>query len=512
VRKLKSLSTFILVAFLLGFLRIVVAAGISVEALSSSEEKQTAESWMGIYMKGIKIGYSHNQEFSLKKNGESYKRESSESLMKVSRLGGKPVEIFSIQESLFDESGRPLETLLRIKMSGSETVLKAEIGPEKVAFKSQDKIIKELTYKEEIYLGVPLEKIIEKGGLRTGPKERYRVLDPISYSIVDCSFEVVGKEDVLILGEKMSLWHVKEEMTSIIPIAVEEWIDDKGESWKSVSQASFATTTSIRMPKEKALEPSEQNFDIAFSTIITPNLTFDNPQEIQNVTFKLSGISLDRMKNFPFDDGSQKILEDGKDYIIFQTSSVVFGENEAVLLPVEEEEFREFMKPTSFCQADDPQIREMAKEIVGGERNSWRASKKIAEWVNENMISNYDVGFATAREILKNRQGDCSEHTVLAVTLCRAAGIPARSAVGIMYARGIFAYHMWPEVYVGRWVSLDAKWLARDKKSGEYYTDATHIKFGRSLLDENIFKEMAKAISDIVGHLKLEILDYRQDK
>jgi len=154
----------------------------------------------------------------------------------------------------------------------------------------------------------------------------------------------------------------------------------------------------------------------------------------------------------------------------------------------------------------------VAREIVGLERNSWRAAKRIAEWVEEEMTPNYDVGFASAKEILKNREGDCSEHTVLTVTLCRAVGIPARAAVGIMYARGIFAYHMWPEVYAGRWIGLDSKWLSVDKKSGQYYTDATHIKFGRSNLDENIFQEMLLAISEIIGHLKIEIIDYYQDK
>jgi transglutaminase-like putative cysteine protease len=150
----------------------------------------------------------------------------------------------------------------------------------------------------------------------------------------------------------------------------------------------------------------------------------------------------------------------------------------------------------------------VAKGIIGRERNSWKAAKKIAKWVKAEISSNYDVGFATAKEVLKNREGDCSEHTVITVGLCRAAGIPARAAVGIMYAHGIFAYHMWSEVYVGRWINLDAKWLAVDKKTGEYYTDATHIKFGRSLLDEDIFKEMAQAISEIVGHLKVKILDH----
>ncbi|MQY60214.1 hypothetical protein GH153_00005, partial [bacterium] len=414
--------------------------------------------------------------------------------------------------SIYDEQGKPLECIIRIKMSESETVMRAEIGPDKILFKSGDKIIKELPYEEEFYLEVPVEKIIEEEGLKPGNKYNFKILDFTSYSLVDFSFEVIGQEDVLILGKKMRLWHAKGETTYVIPLSIDEWIDESGNSWRSINKTSFTTLTSIRMPKEKALEVSEETFDIAFSTIIKPNVTFENPQKIQRVTFKLSGISADKIKNFPFDDGSQKIIEVGKNYVIVQTSSQIFKEEKAILFPVKDKKFRRFLKSSAFCQAEDPEIQKVAKEIVGQERNSWRASKKIAEWVEKEMTANYDVGFATAKEIIKNREGDCSEHTVLTVALCRAVGIPARAAVGIMYGRGIFAYHMWPEVYVGRWISLDSKWLAVDKKSGEYYTDATHIKLGRSLLDENIFKEMAQAISEIIGKLKLEIIDYHQDK
>jgi len=483
----------------------------SLEPSKSGEEK-ISESWMGVYMGGIKVGYSHNEEFSVVKNGKRLKKGFSESWMKVARLGGNPVEIATTQESIYDEEGKPLECILRIKMSESETVMKAEIGTDKILFKSGGKIIKELPYDEEFYLEVPIEEIIEEEGLEPGKKYNFKILDFTSYSLVDFNFEVIGKEDILILGKKMKLWHAKGETTYVIPLSLDEWIDESGNSWKSINKTSFTTLTSIRMPKEKALEVSEETFDIAFSTIINSNVTFENPQEIQTVTFKLSGISPDKIKNFPFDDGSQKIMEVGKDYVIVQTSSQVFKEEEAILFPVKDEKFRRFLKSSSFCQAADPEIQEVANEIVGQERNSWRAAKKIADWVEKEMTANYDVGFATAKEILKNREGDCSEHTVLTVALCRAVGIPARAAVGIMYGRGIFAYHMWPEVYVGRWISLDSKWLAVDKKSGEYYTDATHIKIGRSLLNENIFKEMAQAISEIIGQLELEIIDYYQDK
>ncbi len=81
-----------------------------------------------------------------------------------------------------------------------------------------------------------------------------------------------------------------------------------------------------------------------------------------------------------------------------------------------------------------------------------------------------------------------------------------------MYGQGLFAYHMWPEVFVGRWIGLDTKWLSLDEESGEYYTDATHIKFGRSNLDENIFKDMAQAISEILGKLNIEVVDYSHKK
>jgi hypothetical protein len=476
------------------------------------ETEKISESWMGVYMERIKVGYSVNQEFSLVRNRQRSKKVLDKLWIRVSRLGGNPVELSTIQESFYDAHGKPLESILRTKMSESETIIKAEIGQDKVIFRSGDKVIKELSVEGEFYFGTPVKKIIEENGLKPGHKYTFKIVDFTSYSLIDTELEVMGREDVLILGKRLNLWHVKEKTNTVIPISVDEWIDEKGNSLKSISKTGFVQLTSIRMPKEKAQEVSEENFDIAFSTVIQSNITFENPQEVQVVKFKLSGIPTERIKSLPFDERSQEILELGDNYALIQTSSQIFKEEEAVSLPVEKEGFHSFLKPTSFCQSADPEIKKTAEDIIGGEKNSWRAAKKIAAWMRKEMASTYDVGFADAREVLRNRRGDCSEHTVLTVALLRAAGIPARAAVGIMYGGGIFAYHMWPEVYVGRWIGLDAKWLAIDKKTGEYYTDATHIKLGQSLLDENIFREMSQAIAEIIGLLKLEIIDYYLDK
>jgi len=147
------------------------------EVGEKSLEEKISEFWMGVYMEGIKVGYSQSQEFSLLKQGQRYKKSFDESWMRISRLGGNPVEITAIQENLYDVNGRPIETLIRTKMSESETVIKAEINPDKVLFKAGDKIVKELAYEEKFHLGVPLKKIIKEGGLKQGKKYDFKILD-----------------------------------------------------------------------------------------------------------------------------------------------------------------------------------------------------------------------------------------------------------------------------------------------------------------------------------------------
>jgi len=475
-------------------------------------ENKTEELWMGVYMGGVKVGYSHIKQTLFKKNGKDYRRRLSESWMRVSRLGGSAVELKTIQESLSDARHRPLETVMRMKMAESETVIQAEIETQKILFKLGDKIIKELSYEGDVFLEVPLEIIIQDKGLNPGLRYVYALLDPFSYSLSEARFEVIGEEEVLILGKKMRLWHVRTEVDYIIPLVADEWVDEAGQLWRSEIQTSFLATTSIRMSKKRALEMSEENFDIAFSTVIKPSVTIENPRRVKTAKFKLSGLSSEKIRNLPYDDGSQEILELEEDQVLIQTTAQVFREQDSIILPIADTKVNEYLKPSPFCQSDDPELMGLARGIIGEERNAWRAAKRIAEWVNQEMTANYDVGFATAKEILKNREGDCSEHTVITVALCRAGGIPARAALGIMYGQGLFAYHMWPEVFVGRWIGLDPKWLAVDEQSGEYYTDATHIKFGRSNLDENIFKEMAQAISEILGKLNIEVIEYSPGK
>ncbi|HOI56836.1 MAG TPA: transglutaminase-like domain-containing protein [Phycisphaerae bacterium] len=122
------------------------------------------------------------------------------------------------------------------------------------------------------------------------------------------------------------------------------------------------------------------------------------------------------------------------------------------------------MKPTAYVQSDDPAIVAAAREAVGDETAAWGAARRIAEWVRTNIrTKDLSIGYASASEVLKSRQGDCTEHSVLTAALCRAVGIPARTVSGMAYVGEMFGRkyvmggHQWTQVFIGgQWVDLDA--------------------------------------------------------
>jgi len=66
--------------------------------------------------------------------------------------------------------------------------------------------------------------------------------------------------------------------------------------------------------------------------------------------------------------------------------------------------------------------------------------------------------FSNALETLKAGFGDCGEHAVLLGALLRAAGIPARVVLGLVYVgpKKAYMYHAWVMALAGDWVFADA--------------------------------------------------------
>ncbi|MCX7001189.1 MAG: transglutaminase-like domain-containing protein [Candidatus Sumerlaeota bacterium] len=98
-----------------------------------------------------------------------------------------------------------------------------------------------------------------------------------------------------------------------------------------------------------------------------------------------------------------------------------------------------------------PEIRKLAKEICGKEKNPYLRAKKIFAWVYENITWSGAIEYSIVPNLsmraLERRTGDCGMQGLLFITLCRASGIPARWQSGWSLAPGVENMHDWTQVY-----------------------------------------------------------------
>lgn len=117
-----------------------------------------------------------------------------------------------------------------------------------------------------------------------------------------------------------------------------------------------------------------------------------------------------------------------------------------------------------WLEANDPLIQRAARAATADARDTPAKLEALVAYVRETVSNKtLDVGYASARETLDARAGDCTEHAVLLAALARAIDIPARVVSGIAYApewagrEHVFVPHAWVEAWTGsRWESLDA--------------------------------------------------------
>jgi transglutaminase-like putative cysteine protease len=143
-------------------------------------------------------------------------------------------------------------------------------------------------------------------------------------------------------------------------------------------------------------------------------------------------------------------------------------------------------------ESDHPDIRQRAAQIVGSEKDAYRAAQKVVTWVATNMKKDYGSSADRASDVLHQMKGDCTEHSLLAESLLRAAGIPAKRVDGLVYMVGddrvpALYWHEWVEAYIGEWTQLDPTF-------NQIVADAGHFALG---------EESNAEITPLIGQLKV---------
>ena len=127
---------------------------------------------------------------------------------------------------------------------------------------------------------------------------------------------------------------------------------------------------------------------------------------------------------------------------------------------------KEFTDSNYFINWDNDLVKGHAAKAVAGlpaTATAWDKALAVEKWVKANMKAfEFSQAMATADNVAKTLSGDCTEYAMLSAAMCRAVGVPSRTALGVVYApnpggKPFLAYHMWAEVYAGdQWVPIDA--------------------------------------------------------
>ncbi len=83
------------------------------------------------------------------------------------------------------------------------------------------------------------------------------------------------------------------------------------------------------------------------------------------------------------------------------------------------------LRPNIWVQSDDPLIVADAKKAAGDERDPWRVAEALARFVSREVTNkNFSQAFASAAEVARSHEGDCTEHSVFLAALCRRGAFP----------------------------------------------------------------------------------------
>ena len=279
------------------------------------------------------------------------------------------------------------------------------------------------------------------------------------------------------------------------------WTDRTGDKIKTRSAAMAMET--FLASKAEALEKSDTaQFDIGLSTTVKLEKPLPGAHDTKRAVYRVHLDGSDPAATF-VTGWTQKIKSldaNSAEVTVYAVRPDRPGNAGAPADPPTDAD----QEPNNWIQSDNPKIIALAKQAVGDVTDPWLAAVKLEQFVHSYIkLKNYSQAFASAAEVLETREGDCTEHAVLLAALCRAQGISARVAIGLVYmpATHEFGYHMWTEIYIGKqWIPIDAT-LA---KGG---IGAAHLQLAHSSLKGASAYSSFLPVVQVVGRLKIEVVE-----
>jgi len=408
------------------------------------------EAWFVVSFSDRPVGIAKDV---LEKEGDGYFYEGYLEL-KATRMGSPFTLVFHVYE-WDDEAGRPIRFKSGITINGMRMESSGELDGDVVRIQSRNQGFVQdssLPWEAGAIGQASLDRMTRERFDRGDTDFEFRVFDGSMGSFRTSRYHAGGPTEVVVRGDTLTLNIVEQFDDGSESPSATYWVDDEWDPKKvSIQQLGITITMERVEPEEIDDLELDPDFDVIRESMIPCSGFPDDIPSLEAVTYELvfdglmpdaAGLEGPNQSVVSSDETSLNLLV-SRDVVNTQTIS--------------DDERDTYLSSDRFIQSDHPEIRAIADSIAAGGYTGMELAVEFAEWVNS-YVSNKTMsqGFGSALDVLYSREGDCTEHSVLLASVLRAGGLPARVAGGLAYSSGQLVGHMWTEVYVDRWVTLDA--------------------------------------------------------
>ncbi len=399
--------------------------------------------------------------------------------------GDRPAHQFALSrraEMLPDWT--PLAVSEKSEESGAGGEVSVRFEPGKAVFKQPDGREKTVEFKGPAVAELSGEALAARGLLKAGGKLAAVVPDLARAALVLQRAEVIGEKRVEGKAGKLFLVQIGDADGRV---AWDLLVDESGR----LEESSTGEVVRKRVEKGSAVLPD------APAALAAGAVPLEGAPEkawkLERLVVELTLSDVEKAPVVP-ELGGQKVTQDGRRLTVTIVARRPDGRLPEGKLTAGER--RRWLEPEGEPDWRDERIRKLSADIVKGEESELKRGYLVGRWVYRNLAKNLGgPPEASAVQALVARAGDCSEHAALFAALARAAGLPARTAWGLVLNEGTLRFHVWSEFHAGdRWVPVDTA-------LGRYGLPACYLTLGydRDEAGVRLFKLYAASRGRVVA-------------
>ncbi len=439
------------------------------------------DSWMGLFAGEEQVGWVHVRESAEQRDGTAGRRMDLETRLTLNLLG-RATELDLEGEIWRGLKVARLEFRLAVGSAGYDFRLAGEVrdGLLRAEVVSAGETVPlEMAVDDELVFAGGFTTSLEFPDLDVGEEVRLESFDPLTLTKSPMRLRCAAREPLTIGGRTLMTRRLH-ATTGGLEMRV--WIDEGGE----VVQAETPLGLVLRRIEARSAASAAPAESAGLLRLTAVEPRGKRPfRGARRLVVRVSGGGRDLPG-----DANQVALGDGRYRLTRAPEPEPRSARDASA------EMAEHLGGDLFVQSDHPKIRRRAAAITAGEDDPWRRATAIHDWVFAAIEKEPVLSVPSALEVLEKRRGDCNEHTVLFTALARAAAVPSRIAIGLVWSETLdgFYYHAWPEVHVGEWTAMDPT-------LGQPLADATHLK----ILNGGI--ERWAQLLPYLGQVEIEVLE-----